>query len=643
MKRLIPIMVLICILAEGNSLQAQWTQSSGLSGQNISCFAVSGGELFAGSLGSGIFYSYDNGATWTPLGTQPANENVHALAISGGALFAGTTTGIYKLSNTGWVAVNTGFTDTTVNTLLTQGSDLLAGTDGGGVYLSADEGTSWMTMNGGLGNLYVTALFINNNPLNYSGIEIFAATYDGLYYTNGLPGSWTLIRPLMTNMSSFAAIGQNLFGGTLYSGVSLSTDNGTTWTTMNSGLTNIRVQCLAPSGGNLFAGTSAGVCVLMNNANANEWIPENSGLSNTNISSLFAYNGVLLAGTTNGVWTYPLSIYPRLISVKDVPFDQGGYVDLAWTASSLDTNVYDLSHYSIWRAIPQGAAGAAGNIPVKTVSASSGSNRIRIVTTSAGTFAFQWIGEEMSHRLSMYSYVAPTLSDSMAGTSGMEYFMVSAESNNANVFYDSNIDSGYSVDNLPPGAPAALAANINSGSVSLQWKAAVAPDLWGYLIYRSTSPLLSVLSLTPYATTADTAYLDAKPITTAQSYYVVAAKDIHGNLSPLSNQVSVLLTGIDSKGGLPKTFALMQNYPDPFNPTTLISYQLSAVSNVSLKVYDMLGREVASLFNGRENPGSYSVMFDGSRHASGVYLYRLVALEDNGRFFTATRKLVLMK
>lgn len=98
------------------------------------------------------------------------------------------------------------------------------------------------------------------------------------------------------------------------------------------------------------------------------------------------------------------------------------------------------------------------------------------------------------------------------------------------------------------------------------------------------------------------------------------------------------VTGIRQLSSVPGSFGLFQNYPNPFNPTTVISYKLSAVSSVSLRVYDILGREVATLVNGRENAGSYSVTFDGSRLASGVYFYRLEAGNH-----TSTKKLVLMK
>jgi hypothetical protein len=88
----------------------------------------------------------------------------------------------------------------------------------------------------------------------------------------------------------------------------------------------------------------------------------------------------------------------------------------------------------------------------------------------------------------------------------------------------------------------------------------------------------------------------------------------------------------------PKQYRLNQNYPNPFNPSTKISYQLPKSSFVTLKVYDIIGREVSTLVNGEQNAGQYEVTFDGSRLASGVYFFRLQA---GG--FVQTKKLVVMK
>lgn len=89
---------------------------------------------------------------------------------------------------------------------------------------------------------------------------------------------------------------------------------------------------------------------------------------------------------------------------------------------------------------------------------------------------------------------------------------------------------------------------------------------------------------------------------------------------------------------VPKRFALDQNYPNPFNPTTAISYQLSAVGFVSLKVYDLLGREVATLVDEVRPAGFYTVRWNASSMPSGVYLYRLQT-----RDFVQTKKMILLK
>ena len=79
------------------------------------------------------------------------------------------------------------------------------------------------------------------------------------------------------------------------------------------------------------------------------------------------------------------------------------------------------------------------------------------------------------------------------------------------------------------------------------------------------------------------------------------------------------------QANLVTTYSLSQNYPNPFNPTTVIEYTIPEESQVTLKIYDVLGQEVETLVNEEENVGKYQVQFNGSRLASGVYFYRLVA------------------
>jgi hypothetical protein len=129
----------------------------------------------------------------------------------------------------------------------------------------------------------------------------------------------------------------------------------------------------------------------------------------------------------------------------------------------------------------------------------------------------------------------------------------------------------------------------------------------------------------------------------ARAFDSTANAILHGIASELGVTGS---TAVPAEQTIPATFVLEQNYPNPFNPKTVVSCQWSVASRVRLVVYDLLGKEVATLLDGRKEPGRYEVMFDGSGLASGVYFYRLT-LEapslHSGGGYTETRKMVLMR
>jgi hypothetical protein len=109
-----------------------------------------------------------------------------------------------------------------------------------------------------------------------------------------------------------------------------------------------------------------------------------------------------------------------------------------------------------------------------------------------------------------------------------------------------------------------------------------------------------------------------------------------GSPTPMKSNLS---TGVESpEQPLPATYSLLQNFPNPFNPLTAIRYQLPAFSHVSLKVYDVLGREIVTLVNEDQPAGSYTVTLNASALASGIYFYRITASK-----FVQTRKLIVIR
>ncbi len=105
-----------------------------------------------------------------------------------------------------------------------------------------------------------------------------------------------------------------------------------------------------------------------------------------------------------------------------------------------------------------------------------------------------------------------------------------------------------------------------------------------------------------------------------------------------TDKISQAITGIDEVMHTPINYNLFQNYPNPFNPVTTIKYSIPQAAFVSLKVYDVLGREVASLVNDKKSAGNYKVKWNAKNFTSGIYFYRIEAGS-----FVQTNKMILLK
>ena len=205
--------IFFIILANQISI-AQWVQTNGPGGGVVYTFAVSDTNLFAGTYGSGVFLSTNNGTSWTEASSGLTYTNVLSLAVNGTNLFAGTYGGgIFISTNNGLSWTAKGLTNIDIWTLAVNGMNLFAGTDGSGVFLSTNNGTNWTEVNYGLINKYVRTLTISNS---------------------------------------------NLFAGTYGSGVFLLTNNDTSWTEVNTGLGITEISSLIVSDTNLFAGSYSG-------------------------------------------------------------------------------------------------------------------------------------------------------------------------------------------------------------------------------------------------------------------------------------------------------------------------------------------------------------------------------------------------
>jgi hypothetical protein len=302
----------------------------------------------------------------------------------------------------------------------------------------------------------------------------------------------------------------------------------------------------------------------------------------------------------------------RIISIEDVPGDQGGHVRITFYPSRYDGSdaTYRISTYFVERQLENDNWEATGSLG--------------------------------AIQDSIYHFIAPTLGDSAANGIVWTTFRISAHTDSSKIFFISRPDSGYSVDNIAPNVPQGLAAQPADDGILLTWDRNQENDLQQYGIYRATQANFDPAAMATYTyATADTFYLDEKVGRDTTYYYAISAFDRAGNESGFSAKVSAALVtevadGVDPQ--IPKQYRLYQNYPNPFNAMTKIRFDLPNGDEVKISVFDVKGNLVREISKRDYKAGHHEVILNIAGFATGIYFYKIEA----GRFAEA-KKLVLIK
>ncbi len=260
-----------------------------------------------------------------------------------------------------------------------------------------------------------------------------------------------------------------------------------------------------------------------------------------------------------------------------------------------------------------------------------------------------WPASEMANQI--------RLNRSNSSVHGSIFFRAAFITSNTNAYADSLRADFYRYpaflpsmawkDSIPPNSARNLRYERSGlSSIVLRWDAPTraldGDTAVRYAIYRFNSPpnlpgdledatkLLSVGSgLTKF---------DSPPVSSNPYYYVVTALDRNYNESAASNVLPITVTSVASELAQIVSYALYQNYPNPFNPVTTILYRIPSEARVSLRVYDVLGREVKVLVNAVVGPGEHKVYFNGGEFPSGVYFYKL-----ESKNFVDVKKMMILK
>ena len=204
----------------------------------------------------------------------------------------------------------------------------------------------------------------------------------------------------------------------------------------------------------------------------------------------------------------------------------------------------------------------------------------------------------------------------------------------------------YTYQDLAPKPPRNVTVKIDSNSITLNWLKNTEADFYQFRLYRDTLPNFILDTMKIINTTTDTTFSELIPNTPAKTYYYkITAVDSQNNQSPASEEVAVVITGVEKEPKLSANeYKLYANYPNPFNPATTISYRLKEKGNVKLTVYDMRGVLITTLVNGEKEAGYYEMEYKPDNLASGAYLIVIEVIGENKiPLFINAMKMIFLK
>ncbi len=634
----------------------------------------------------GIFKSTDAGATWTTLTKPPKITSTGGLSYLGTqgwygnviAVDPNNSNNIYvggvddmKSTNGGASWSQLTYWDSYFGTPVVHADHhafaFIPGTantvfdgDDGGIYKTTSGGSSWTSLNNGLAitQFYSGAVYTTGNKF-YGG----AQDNGHLLYSSGT--NWTEV---VSGDGGYAAIDQSnsniAYEEYTYLQMSKTTNGGTTWFTSTTGLTDagsssaslfIAPFALNPENSSILIAGSNRVWLSFNKAVS--WTDSTSILAaSNNISAVTIVNSASpylgFAGTTNGkifkcanltgspgseIWSDITPTGNNGAYVRRIVVDLNNKQHIYACYSGYNNDGLTPTRH-IYYSTDQGTSwtdksGDLPDVPVHSLVIDTLNSQTLYIGTETGVYqstngGTNWINTSTG----MAAYVPVDELVRQTGTN--------------NLFAFTHGRSAFETSAPLPVELSALNYKVEDENVRLNWETATEINNYGFEIERElTSSQQSFDNQNKNAenwtkigfikgngTTSSPiqySFVDENPVGGNSFSYRIKQIDNNGTFK-YSNTINVLLA--------PSKFILRQNFPNPFNPTTTIKYSLPQNSFVSLKVYDITGKEVANLVNEQELIGNHSVEFNASSLASGIYFYRI----KTGNY-SDTKKLILLK
>jgi photosystem II stability/assembly factor-like uncharacterized protein len=600
-----------------------WTNRSYYPGMQViaanNSIIYCGGTKFSSS--GGVSNSTNYGVSWNSMNLSNS-LSIYDLMISGYYIYAAGDSGVYRSSTIGtsWEYLKNGFPpDVIVYSLKSDLLNIYAGTNRG-VFRSTNNGSSWFSINNGISTTWpYYTLEINNGVL-------FAAEYStGIFKSTNSGNSWIACNSgLKDNLIyKLLSFNNNLFASSLGEGVYVTADSGTTWYSKNTNLFSHIIYTMCVNENTLLAGTQGGGVFVSNNGV--DWTNYNYGLENTIVYSIISANNNLYASTYGGIFKS----------------SNGGYNWSAKNNGLLDSVVLVLT--SNETSIFAGTQGdglyksdnwgdnwykANNGITCDTIKSLSNLNNILYAgTNSQGIYRSTNSGENWTQcnsgfpRIPLVLSFAKNDSTIYAGAYAPYPYHGLYKSTNYGLNWTQILSSNYILG----------IAIYNNAIFTELYGTTSGGNIWmstnNGITWNNISFLPGVGN--PWGSS------DLRSLITYNEKLFVGTygKSIH------SKKINQIITDAGKNNPyIPDGFALMQNFPNPFNANTIIKYTIKDSKQVTLKVYDIRGLEVKTLVNQMQTAGTYEINFDGSNLSSGIYFYRIYAGD-----FENIKKMMLIK
>lgn len=675
-----------------------WDSTSYPPDHQVRGIAISGDNIFAGAYEGGVSVSTDFGTTWTLANNGLTNLNVTGIAAAGNTVYVGTngSPSVFISTNNGtnWSAVSgsahfTGW-GPYVQSVTTFGEkNVFAGTFLGGVYLSTDKGSNWTPIyDGFVGNPLVGTMAISGTESIFIVETALGAPY------NSPGGIW---RRSLREVITFPPVAPALVNP-IDAAADLETSLTLTW---NSAISATGYQCqvsIDPSfNTNIVVNDSAltdtsNIISGLGNSTTYYWrvrayntggFSEYSAVNSfttkmkvPDLPSILApvsdaanrpWNDTLICSKATGAAQYHWQV------AEDINFTIMAEEDTTVKTSIVVSLESGKKYYWRVEAInPGGSSGYAGpdsftvmRAPLTSPAIISPANNSTFQRADTLTFVWSAATEATGYEIQVSEnedFSTHFSNDSTTGTShvitglkNLQKYYWRVRGFNAGGYGPFASSASFTTIISVPDVPVTVTPTFRAINVPLkpvfEWKNSARAEKYQiqiatasnvYASGDSAGAFLAANVVFDTTLTDTTLELSFELAPSTKYFWHVRGIDTAGageySNNPLYTFTTTTATGVKELNGIPEEFALYSNYPNPFNPSTTIKYSLPKSERVSLKVFNMLGQEVATLVNMQQDAGYYTVNFNAGMLSSGVYFY---VLKTNS--FDSTHKMLLLK